>query len=90
MAQNNMTPNGSDKSIRKPRPTTIYKRAIRSIMQAHKLAGCIGGCDETRARLVEAADMISQKMDLMKQKAQTVKRAGKGKTTLDEQLKMTL
>ena len=90
MQISNTTPDGADKIMRKPRPTTIYKRAIRSIMQAHELAGYIGGCDEARAKLVEAAESIHQKMEQMKQEAQTAKKPGKDKATAAEQLEMKL
>ena len=83
---NTETANSGNEKSRKPRPTTIYKRAIRSIMQAYELAGYIGGCDEARARLMEAAEMIGQKMDQMKQEVRAAKRAGKGKTGATEQL----
>lgn len=65
------------KPNRKVRPATIYKRTIRSILQAYELAGYIAGCEEARAQLVEVADLICQKMELMKREARTAKRAGK-------------
>ena len=79
-----MTPEGSEKNNRKPRPSTVYKRTIRSILQAYELAGHIAGCEEARAQLVEVADQFCHKMELMKQAARTAKKAGK--TGLSEEM----
>ena len=62
---------------RKPQPTTVYKKTIRSILSAVESAGYIDGCDEARAKLVEAADLICQKME--QQAARTAKKTEKVK-----------
>ena len=74
------TPNGADKKISKPRPTTVYKQAIRTIRKAAELVSKIDGCDEVRAQLVEAAELVCRKMDEMK----AAKKAGKKKAKADE------
>lgn len=48
------------------RPSTIFKRTLRFIMAAVESVGCIPGCEEARAQLVEVAESIRQKTDLMK------------------------
>ncbi len=72
-----MPPEGSEKNNRKPRPSTVYKRTIRSILSAVESAGYIAGCEEARAQLVEAAEAIGRKLELMKQAARTAKKAAK-------------
>ena len=67
------------KTTRKAQPTTVYDRTLRSILSAVESAGYIAGCDEVRAQLLAAAELICQKMDPMKRKARTVKKAAKGK-----------
>lgn len=72
-----MTPEGSEKNNRKPRPSTVYKRTIRSILQAYELAGHIAGCEEARTQLAEVAESIRLKMDLMKLEAWAAKKTPK-------------
>ena len=75
-----MPPKETDKKIRKTRPTTVYRQAVRTLRKAAELVSKIDGCDEVRAQLVEAAELVCRKMDEMK----AAKKAGKKKAKADE------
>ncbi len=72
-----MPPKETDKKIRKTRPTTVYRQAVRTLRKAAELVSKIDGCDEVRAQLVEAAEAIGRKLELMKQAAQAAKKTEK-------------
>ena len=69
------TPNGADKKISKPRPTTVYKQAIRTIRKAAELVSKIDGCDDAKGKLERFADQLLQTLEEMK----SAKKAGKKK-----------
>ena len=69
-----------EEKIGKTRPTTVYRQAVRTLRKAAELVSKIDGCDEVRAQLVEAAELVCRKMDEMK----AAKKAGKKKAKADE------
>ena len=71
------TPKGADKPSRKPRPTTIYKQAIRTVRKAAELVGKIDGCDESKGKLERFADQLLLTLAEMKKAAMAAKKAGK-------------
>ena len=66
-----------EEKIRKTRPTTVYRQAVRTLRKAADLVSKIDGCDEVRAQLLEAAEVIRQKMEFLKQAACTAKKTEK-------------
>ena len=71
------TPKGTDKKISKPRATTIYKQAIRTVRNAAELVGKIDGCDEAKGKLERFADQLLLTLEEMKRVAKVAKKAGK-------------
>lgn len=71
------TPKGTDKKISKPRATTIYKQAIRTVRNAAELVGKIDGCDEAKGKLERFADQLLLTLEEMKRVAKAAKKAGK-------------
>lgn len=63
------------KPMRKPRASTIYKKAARVIRMAAALVGGINGCDEAQAQLKDLEEFILQKLHEMKEAARTAKKA---------------
>ena len=65
------------KPIRKPRATTVYQQAIRTIRKAAELVGGIEGCEEAKGQLEGFADQLLLTLEKMKAAAKAAKKAGK-------------
>lgn len=72
---NTATLQDPEKNISKPRPTTVYKQAIRTIRKAAELVSKIDGCDDAKGKLERFADQLLLTLEEMK----SAKKAGKKK-----------
>ena len=79
-----MTPEGTAKPIRKPRATTVYQQAIRTIRKAAELVGGIEGCEEAKGQLEGFADQLLLTLEKMKAAAKAAKKAVATEATPDE------
>ena len=78
------------KPMRKPRPTTVYKRTIRAVRKAAELVGGIEGCEEAQGQLERFADRLLLTLEEMKAAKKAGKRKGKAApTTTPEQMEGT-
>lgn len=70
------------KPIRKARPTTVYRQAIRTVRKAAELVGGIDGCEEAQGQLEGFADQLHLMLEAMKAagKAGKKKAAAEAKT----------
>ena len=74
---NTATLQDPDKKISKPRPTTVFKRSIRTVRKAAELVGGIEGCEEAQGQLERFADHLLLMLEEMKKVAKAAKKAGK-------------
>ena len=66
-----------EEKIRKTRPTTVYRQAVRTLRKAADLVSKIDGCDEAKGKLERFADQLLLTLEEMKKVAKATKKAVK-------------